>query len=284
MFAKRSDAGWERPAASSTGPGREGRDAIAAHVKTRPGAPAGFFALEAAGLRWLKEPEADGGARVVDVLDVGRNKLVLRKIAAGEASSSKARAFGEALARTHDAGAPGFGAAPDGWERDGWFGPLDDPRRMKLTPRASFGEFWAHDRIAPAVAELARRPGTYAPSELAVFERLMEKLADGEFDDDEAPARVHGDLWWGNLMWDPDGAILIDPAAHGGHREEDLALLGMFGVPHLDDIIAGYEAIHPLPGRESRAPLHRLYAVLMHAVLFGGGYAGQAAEIAKRYA
>ena len=275
MFAKRSESGWERPAAKA---------ADATHVKARPGAPAGFFALEAAGLRWLKEPEADGGARVVDVLDVGRGKLVLRKIAAGQPSSSKARAFGEALARTHDAGAPGFGAAPEGWDRDGWFGPLDDPRTMKLTPRATFGEFWAHDRIAPAVAELARRPGTYAPSELAVFERLMEKLLDGEFDDDEASARVHGDLWWGNLMWDDEGAILIDPAAHGGHREEDLALLGMFGVPHLDDIIAGYESVHPLPGREGRAPLHRLYAVLMHAVLFGGGYAGQALEIAKRYA
>ncbi|MFC3850651.1 fructosamine kinase family protein [Corynebacterium hansenii] len=275
MFAKRSGNGWERPAAKAPDD---------THVKTRPGAPAGFFALEAAGLRWLKEPEADGGARVVDVLEVGRNKLVLRKIAAERASAGKARRFGEALARTHDAGAAGFGAAPEGWERDGWFGPLDDPRTMRLTPRARFGEFWAHDRIAPAVAELGRRPGTYAPSELAVFERLVEKLLDGEFDDGEAPARVHGDLWWGNLMWDADGAVLIDPAAHGGHREEDLAMLGMFGVPHLDEIILGYESVHPLPGRESRAPLHRLYAVLMHAVLFGGGYAGQALEMAKRYA
>ena len=85
-------------------------------------------------------------------------------------------------------------------------------------------------------------------------------------------------------MWDADGAILIDPAAHGGHREEDLAMLGMFGVPHYDDILAGYESVHPLPGRAERAPLHRLYGVLMHAVLFGGGYAGQALDIAKRYA
>lgn len=258
--------------------------ASATHVKSRPGAPAGFFALEAAGLRWLKEAEADGGARVVDVLDVGRTSLVLAKVVGAEASESTAAEFGAALARTHDAGAPGFGAAPDGWDRDGWFGPLDDPRTMRLTPRATFGEFWAHDRIAPAVADLARRPGTYAPSELAVFERLIERLCDGDFDDDEPAARVHGDLWWGNLMWDAGGAILIDPAAHGGHREEDLALLGMFGTPHLDAIYRGYESVHPLPGRESRAPLHRLYAVLMHAVLFGGGYAGQALDIAKRYA
>lgn len=275
MFAKRSGTGWERPAR---------RPADDVHVKSRPGAPRGFFELEAAGLRWLAEPEESGGARVVRVLDVGRDKLVLGKVAAGRASQSKARAFGEALARTHDAGAPAFGAAPAGWDRDGWFGPLDDPRTMRLTPRATFGEFWAHDRIAPAVAELARRPGTYVPKDLATFEKLIERLLDGEFDDDEPPARVHGDLWWGNVMWDDAGAVLIDPAAHGGHREEDLAMLGMFGVPHYDDIVAGYESVHPLPGRESRAPLHRLYGVLMHAVLFDGAYVGQALDIARRYA
>ena len=74
------------------------------------------------------------------------------------------------------------------------------------------------------------------------------------------------------------------PAAHGGHREEDLAMLGMFGTRHLDDIIAGYESVHPLPDREERAPLHRLYGVLMHAVLFGGGYGPRAATAARRYA
>lgn len=254
-----------------------------AFVKSRPGAPGGFFALEAAGLRWLKEAEPDGGARVVDILEVGRNRLVLERVAEGASSASKAREFGQALAITHGAGAESYGAAPAGWEGDGYFGPLDDPRPMRLRPHATFGEYWATDRIRPAVSELGKRPGGYTPSELAVFDRLMERLCDGDFDDDEPPARVHGDLWWGNLMWDERGAVLIDPAAHGGHREEDLAMLGMFGTRHLDDIIAGYESVHPLPDREERAPLHRLYGVLMHAVLFGGGYAGQALDIAKKY-
>ena len=201
-----------------------------AFVKSRPGAPGGFFALEAAGLRWLKEAEPDGGARVVDVLEVGRNRLVLERVAEGASSASKAREFGQALAITHGAGAESYGAAPAGWEGDGYFGPLDDPRPMRLRPHATFGEYWATDRIRPAVSELGKRPGGYTPSELAVFDRLMERLCDGDFDDDEPPARVHGDLWWGNLMWDERGAVLIDPAAHGGHREEDLAMLGMFGT------------------------------------------------------
>ena len=33
-------------------------------------------------------------------------------------------------------------------------------------------------------------------------------------------------------MWTPDGVVLIDPAAHGGHRETDLAMLALFGCPH----------------------------------------------------
>ena len=39
-----------------------------------------------------------------------------------------------------------------------------------------------------------------------------------------------------------DGHVwLIDPAAHGGHPESDLAMLALFGVPHLDRIISGFE-------------------------------------------
>lgn len=252
------------------------------HVKSRAGAPDGFFECEAAGLRWLA---AADGARVVDVLEVGPDRLVLNHINSAPPTKRAAEQFGRDLAATHEAGAAGFGAAPDGWSGPGFFGPLSDPRPMSLTSRATFGEFWAEDRIAAALELL---PGVYTTDELHVFDKLQARLYDGAFSDDDPPARVHGDLWWGNLMWDADGAVLIDPAAHGGHREEDLALLGMFGASHfefLDTIIAAYEEAHPLPpGREERADLHRLYAVLMHAVFFGGGYAGQALRIAGRYA
>lgn len=252
------------------------------HVKSRAGTPAGFFECEAAGLRWLAEAQ---GARVVDVVGAQSDRLVLSRIASAEPTRAAAEAFGAALAQTHDAGAAGFGAAPDGWDGPGFFGPLSDPRPMPLIPRESFGEFWAEDRIASALDLL---PGVYSTDELVVFDRLKDRLHSGEFDDSDPAARLHGDLWWGNLMWDADGAVLIDPAAHGGHREEDLALLGMFGASHfefLDVIISSYEEAHPLPpGREERADLHRLFAVLMHAVFFGGGYAGQALRIAHRYA
>ncbi|MEJ6020179.1 fructosamine kinase family protein [Corynebacterium sp. H113] len=267
---------------SATAPARYSRvKEPAVHVKSHRGAPRGFFQCEAAGLRWLKEAEPAGGARVVDVVSIGRTELTLNRIVKSEATARKAEKFGAALAITHDAGAAAWGSPPDGWDGPGFFGPLDDPHPMSLKPRTTFGEYWANDRLRPALAQLRSE---YTTRELAAFDRLLERLHDGDFDTDDSPARVHGDLWWGNVMWDEEGAILIDPAAHGGHREEDLALLGLFGMPHLDRIYAAYEEVHPLPGREERAPLHRLYAVLMHAILFRGKYAEQAYDIAKKYA
>jgi fructosamine-3-kinase len=111
---------------------------------------------------------------------------------------------------------------------------------------------------------------------------VMARCDAGDFDDDEAPARLHGDLWSGNVMWTPGGAVLIDPAAHGGHRETDLAMLALFGCPHLDAVIAGYEEQRPLRlGWRDCVGLHQIYPLLAHVVLFGGGYAGQTSAAAS---
>jgi fructosamine-3-kinase len=96
------------------------------------------------------------------------------------------------------------------------------------------------------------------------------------------PARLHGDLWSGNVMWTPDRVVLIDPAAHASHRENDLAMLALFGCPHLDAILAGYQRVRPLkPGWRNRIRLHQLFPVLAHVVLFGGGYAGETHAAAR---
>ncbi|WP_222843895.1 fructosamine kinase family protein [Cellulosimicrobium sp. CUA-896] len=105
---------------------------------------------------------------------------------------------------------------------------------------------------------------------------------------DDAPARLHGDLWSGNVLWtsaepaprdEPDPGIegvLIDPAAHGGHREADLAMLALFGAPHLEELLAGYAEQHPLArGWRHRVALHQVYPLAVHAVLFGGSYVPQ---------
>jgi fructosamine-3-kinase len=106
---------------------------------------------------------------------------------------------------------------------------------------------------------------------------VVKHCAAGDFDTDDGPARLHGDLWSGNVMWTADGATLVDPAAHGGHCETDLAMLTLFGCPHLGDVLDGYQSVRRLsPGWERRVGLHQLYPLLAHVVLFGGSYAGQA--------
>ncbi len=101
-------------------------------------------------------------------------------------------------------------------------------------------------------------------------------MSGGDFDDADGPARIHGDLWSGNVMWTPEGVVLIDPAAQGGHRETDLAMLALFGCPYLGEVLAGYESVRPLrDGWRDRVGLHQLYPLLAHVVLFGGGYGRQ---------
>ena len=196
-------------------------------------------------------------------------------------SAEAARLLGAGLARTHDAGARSWGAAPEGWDGEGFFGPLADPLPMRLGAWEDWGAFYAEARIVPMV-RLARDRGVYGATATRTFDRLCRRLSDGRHGTEDRPARIHGDLWSGNVMWTPDGATLIDPAAHGGHRETDLALLALFGAPHLQAVLDGYQSVHPLAeGWEDRVGLHQLHCLQVHAILFGGGYAARALAVAE---
>src|SRR5690349_14215028 len=174
-------------------------------VKTRGDAPALFFEAEVAGLAWLAAAEASGGVRIARVLDVAPGRLTLERIADGRADAASAAAFGRALAATHDAGAAAFGAPPEGWT-----GPLFIGRRQQPSAReASWGVFYARDRVLPFVGP-AVAAGSLSPTGAAVVGEACALVARGAFDDDEPPARLHGDLWNGNVLWSPDGVVLID--------------------------------------------------------------------------
>ena len=244
---------------------------MATFVKRNPGAPAGFFGCEAAGLQWLSA--AEGGVACARVLDCDDTSLTLVRLEAVSPTRAAAHEFGRGLACTHDAGAAAFGSPPDGWLGPGFFGPLHEPLPMSLTGHQRWGAFYARERLAPMVERAAPRLGT---ATRAAVDAVMSRCDAGDFDDDDPPARLHGDLWSGNVMWTSEGAVLIDPAAHGGHHETDLAMLALFGCPFLDEVIAGYQAHRPLrDGWRDRVGLHQLYPLLAHVVLFGGGYERQ---------
>jgi fructosamine-3-kinase len=240
-------------------------------VKRSISAPEGFFACEAAGLQWLSA--ADGGVPCARVIAHDNVSLTLERLDGAAPTRAAAQELGRRLARTHDAGAAAFGAPPVGWTGPGYFGPLQRPLPMSYSAGDRWGSFYAHERLAP-MAELAA--ARLDASARDTIDAVMARCDTGEFDDDDPPARLHGDLWSGNVMWTASGAVLIDPAAHGGHRETDLAMLALFGCPHFDAVIAGYEAQRSLrAGWRDRVGLHQIYPLLAHVVLFGGGYAGQ---------
>ncbi|MBB3156536.1 fructosamine-3-kinase [Microbacterium proteolyticum] len=245
------------------------------HVKTRSDAPAGFFAIEAAGLRWLAEAD---GARVVRVADVAHDRIVLERIAEARPTADAAAAFGAALAATHAAGADAFGSPPPGHHGDIFIGRRTQPAR----PAATWGAFYAAQRVEPFVP-VAVAAGNLSASGAEVVRRACGIVAAGAFDDDEPPARLHGDLWAGNVLWSPEGVVLIDPAAHGGHRETDLAMLTLFGCPFLEQILAAYDRARPLRiGWRERTPLHQLHPLAVHAAGHGPSYGRALVDAAER--
>lgn len=249
-------------------------DGTTALVKTHHQAPEGFFETEARGLAWLAEAEADGGVPVPEVLAHDPECLILRWVEPGKPTVDAAVALGRALARTHRAGAQQFGA-----DREGYIGRLPLPNRTAPT----WPEFYATRRVLPYL-KLARDRGAMGPDDAAAVEGVLRRLV--ELVPPEPPARVHGDLWNGNVLWGLDGACrVIDPAAYGGHREVDLAMLSLFGLPHLQRVLEAYDEEHPLAeGWRDRLGLHQLFPLLVHACLFGGGYGARAAETARSYA
>ena len=252
---------------------------------------------EAAALRWLAEAEADGGLHVARVVSASDTELVEERTTTGAATVDAARRAGAALAVTHAAGAPWWGCPPAGWRGAYRLDHSLTPTVEKQMAPSTWGAFYAEYRVMHYVRTL-RDEGSYDVSEAALFERLASRLCSGFFDAPQPAlvekrghevARLHGDLWAGNLLWDTNpenatGAALIDPMACGGHAETDLAMLDLFGCSHLEELLRGYQEASALAdGWRERIGLHQMAPLLLHGVLFGGHFLWYALQMAKRY-
>ena len=245
-------------------------------VKSNPWSPKWMFASEARGLAWLAEAKA---LRVPEVLAVGPEDgdgapafLVLELITPSGRERDFDERLGQGLAALHRHGAPGFGL-----DHDNFIGRLPQSN----APRPSWAEFYRDCRLGPQLRRAvdARRA---SPAMINRFERLFDRLA-SLVGPDEPPARLHGDLWGGNLLVDDAGEpCLIDPAVHGGHREIDLAMMRLFGG-FSSRVFDAYDEAYPLaPDHKQRVALYQLYPLLVHVNLFGGGYVGSVESALKR--
>jgi len=228
-------------------------------VKSHENPPPGMFAAEAAGLDWL----ADGALRVPRVIAVADDWLALEWLELD--GKPDPAALGRGLARLHVRGAPSFG--------------LDEPNYLATlpqdnTPEPDWPTFYVERRLRP----LFRRGKLGLESQLDALREHRELFGPAE-----PPARLHGDLWWGNVAACAGAPVVIDPAVYGGHREVDLAMLALFGgLP--EALVDAYDEVFPLADRwRERIGLHQLYPLAAHACLFGGGYRDQVASTLARY-
>ena len=251
-------------------------DGRAVFMKTHASGPTGMFPAEAQGLRWLADaqvirvPEVLGCSDGVDGRD---GFLLLEWIELGRPASGFDEDLGRQLAALHRSGAPGFGGCADNF-----IGYL--PQSNTTCP--NWAKFYGTQRLEPQIRR-AVDSGRMSSSALGPARRLLERLPE-LVGPEEAPSRLHGDLWGGNHGADASGAPLIfDPAVYGGHREMDLAMMRLFGG-YSRRCFDAYDEAFPLePGHQDRMSLFQLYPVLVHVNLFGGGYCSQARAIIENY-
>ena len=248
-------------------------------VKSSLTPPPQIFEREAEGLAALA---ATGAIRVPRPLGTGTEPLsflVMEAIETGRPPTEFAADFGRRFARLHQAN-PAGGVELYGFEHDNHIGATPQPNPWT----ADWVEFFRRHRLGHQL-DLARQNGVSDPILERLGERLLDRLDELVGEPEEPPCLLHGDLWSGNYMVDEHGEpVLIDPAAYYGRREADLAMTMLFGG--FDGrFYAAYEEVWPLaPGSADRLEIYKLYHLLNHLNLFGGGYRDGCVAILRRFA
>lgn len=223
------------------------------------GGPA--IGAEAAMLRVL----AGAGAAAPAVEGEHEGVLLLEHVPNDGVFSSAAWAdIGTAVRRLHDQKGEKYG-----WRVDYRLGTVELDNREN----ADWAAFWGEQRLI-STARVLDRPWRER------VERLAERLPD-MLPYSPMPSLLHGDMWSGNILVSGGKlAALIDPACYYGHREVDLAMLTLFGLPPP----AFWEAYGALEGGwEERRRLYQLFPALVHLRLFGTTYSGMVDRLLRSF-
>lgn len=249
----------------------------------------GVFEAEARGLRWLADAHA---VPLPEVLGWDTATLAVTWLPEQAPDEHAAEQFGRDLAVLHASGAERFGTPWPGFiatlplgDRSGDSvtvateatvpGPVTGRTAARpglvISGAGDWASWYAGKRLLPYLRRAAGT-GVLTGPDTRLVEDVISRIA-SLAGPPEPPRRIHGDCWSGNVLWSGGRGWLIDPAAQGGHRETDLAMLALFGAPYLDRILAAYQEVAPLAdGWRDRVPLHQLHPLLVHACLYGRSY------------
>lgn len=235
--------------------------------------PGGDLALEGYMLRYLA---AQSDLPVPGVVHAAPDLLLIDYVESdGRLDAAAEEHAAELLAALHGIAGPAFGH-----ERDTLIGPLPQPNPW--TP--SWRDFFREHRLLH-MGRLALDSGRLPQTVFARLERFCERL-DDLIPEPDRPALIHGDMWGGNVLARGGRiAAFVDPAIYHADPEIELAFSTLFGT-YGEAFFRRYEALRPLrPGFfETRRDIYNLYPLLVHARLFGGGYAASADRILRRFA
>ncbi|WP_337871811.1 fructosamine kinase family protein [Ignavibacterium sp.] len=244
-------------------------------LKKNFSAPNDMFFKEANGLEELKKANT---IRVPEVILVDKNFILLEQISSGKKSKSFEEDFGRAFARLHK-----FSAEHFGFYEDNYIGSTPQKNIPSEDEKNDWIKFYFDKRILFQYKLL--ESNGYADSaikkRIALLENKIEEILDGN---ENIPSLLHGDLWSGNYLIDENGnACLIDPAVYYGNREADLAMTKLFGG-FSSTFYNSYRETFPLAdGYEYRENIYKLYHVMNHLNLFGGGYYHQTISLMDYY-
>ena len=244
-----------------------------------------MFIKEANGLKELAKANA---IRIPDVLSFDEDYILLEFITTGSRNLPAAKLwqagknffeeFGCKFAEMHK-----YNLESYGFYEDNYIGSNPQKNIPDAKEKNDWVRFYFNKRILFQL-ELAEKLGNSTDALRKGISKLEDKIEDIIGNSKEKPSLLHGDLWSGNYMVDENGnAVLIDPAVYYGHREADLGMTKLFGG-FSSEFYRAYNETFPLEdGYDYRENIYKLYHVLNHLNLFGGGYYSQALSLIKFY-